>query len=385
MISKTESIILTGWRKNYVLLKIWVGIIYQLLNKYRNPLKLVKILQRINKMHKKSGVNKIAQIGNRYFLSPNFQSIPSKQFYKYVFQQANKVLGLEKLPSEQLSLAIFSVTKKCPLNCEHCCEAAILNQKEFLSDSDLETIVHKLMDYGVATYVFGGGEPMVRIKSLLKVIEITAKSSNSWIITSGFNVSTENAKKLKEAGLTGINVSVDHYDPNAHNKFRRNNNSFKWAMEALENANDAGLATAMTICVTKDFCTRENLMSYMDLAMKMKVPFVQILEPSAVGNYEGKDVLLLPKQTDILDQFYLDMKNKPEYAGYPIVLYHGYEYRRVGCLGAGIRNLYIDTDGYVHNCPMCRKTSGSILEHDVDELLSQTRNIGCSKFSEFVY
>ena len=126
-------------------------------------------------------------------------------------------------------------------------------------------------------------------------------------------------------------------------------------------------------------------MEYMQLAIKNNVPFVQFLEPSAVGNYEGKDILLLPQHIEILDQFYLDMKNDSQYASYPILLYHGYENRRVGCIGSGVRHIYVDTDGMTHNCPMCRKRSGNILTEDLKDILGNTRKIGCSKFSEFAY
>ena len=380
---KHDSGILTGIHKKWAYAKIWSGILLQLSRKYPNPLLLSKIVRRIKRTHARSGVNKISKLGDKYFLSPNFQSIPSPQFYNFVFQQVNRVLGKELVPSEQLVLGILSITKKCPLNCEHCCESAILNQKEVLSEENLISIVEKLQRAGVANFIFGGGEPMVRVKGLLKVLNQAKHNADFWIMTSGFNLSQENARKLKMAGLTGIIVSLDHYEKKSHNNFRRDKRAYDWAINAINHAQKEGLATALTICVTRNFCTRENLMKYMDLAIKLNVPFVQILEPSAVGNYKGKDVLLEAEHISILDKFYLDMKEDSKFAGYPIVLYHGYENRRVGCLSSGIRNLYIDTDGMVHNCPMCRKTSGNILNQDIQEIIENTKKVGCSKFATF--
>lgn len=380
-----KSAILIGFQRKMAFAKIWANVLYLLAKKYPNPASLAKIISRIRKMLSKSGASKIAMIGGKYFFSPNFQSIPSNQFNNYIFQQADKVLGHSDSDIEKLNLAIVSITKKCPLNCEHCCEGAILNQKEVLTDENLHTIIKKLQDSGVSNFIFGGGEPMVRVKGLLKVLNKAEKPSDFWIMTSGFNVTLENTMKLKNEGLTGINVSLDHHDKDLHNKFRRNDNAYEWALKAIQNAQEAGLATALTICVTREFCSRDNLMKYMELAIKNNVPFVQILEPSAVGNYEGKDVLLLPEQIEILDQFYIDMKNDPSYASYPILLYHGYENRRVGCIGSGVRHIYVDTDGMTHNCPMCRKRSGNILTEELSDIIGNTRKIGCSKFSEFVY
>ena len=57
------------------------------------------------------------------------------------------------------------------MNCEHCFEGAILNQKESLTLNDHQEIIAKLQASGVPMIQFGGGEPMNRLADLLTLLK----------------------------------------------------------------------------------------------------------------------------------------------------------------------------------------------------------------------
>ncbi len=106
------------------------------------------------------------------------------------------------------------------MRCEHCFEWDNLNQKESFTKEDLLNTVKLYQQQDVLQIHFSGGEPMVRIKDLLAIIEYASKKSECWVLTSGFNMTKENAGLLKEAGCKGVVVSIDHYIPEMHNLFR---------------------------------------------------------------------------------------------------------------------------------------------------------------------
>jgi MoaA/NifB/PqqE/SkfB family radical SAM enzyme len=178
-------------------------------------------------------------------------------------------------------------------------------------------------------------------------------------------------------------ISLDHYDENLHNKFRGFKKSFEWVCAAVENAIAVNLVTSLSICVTKAFVSEHNLMKYLELAKKMGVSFIQILEPKAVGHYKGMDVMLLPAHEKILQNFYLKVNYEKRYAKYPIVTYHGYHQRQVGCFGAGNRNLYVDTDGDLHACPFCQKKMGNALSRSLDDSIEKLQAVGCHGFKSY--
>jgi MoaA/NifB/PqqE/SkfB family radical SAM enzyme len=189
-------------------------------------------------------------------------------------------------------------------------------------------------------------------------------------LTSGFNFTSANAKALKDAGLTGVVISLDHYISDKHNSFRGFGNSFGQAIQAVQFAQEQQLVVALTICVTKSFISWHNLMTYAELAKKMKVVFIQLLEPKAVGHYKGKDVLLNDSELNILERFFETINFDPRYIDFPIAIYHGYHQRRVGCLSGGNRALYIDSGGYINACPFCHTKN-----FNVRDLLSEKNDL----------
>jgi MoaA/NifB/PqqE/SkfB family radical SAM enzyme len=183
----------------------------------------------------------------------------------------------------------------------------------------------------------------------MQILELLLRSaqeaSDCWVLSSGHNLTLENALRLKRSGATGVVISLDHFDAAAHNVFRGSSGAFENAMHAAKNAHAAKLITAFSVCVTRSFVTEENLMRYARLAKDCGVSFVQLLEPKPVGHYETKNVLLTKEQTALLDKFYLDINFKKQFHDYPLFIYHGYYQRKIGCMSAGNWGLYIDSAG----------------------------------------
>ena len=178
-------------------------------------------------------------------------------------------------------------------------------------------------------------------------------------------------------------ISLDHFDGELHNIFRGFKPSFAWVKEGTKNAIAADLVVTLSICPTKSFVTEENMMKYAELAKKMGVSFIQVLEPKAVGHYRGKDVKLAIEHEKVLEVFMLKLNYGKAYRDYPIVSYHGFYQRRAGCFGAGEKSLYIDTDGDIHACPFCHTKMGNALDPDIDESIAQLRSAGCHSFKKF--
>ena len=201
------------------------------------------------------------------------------------------------------------------------------------------------------------------------------------MLTSGLNMTQQNASKLKLAGLTGVVISLDHFDPKKHNAFRGFNKAYEWAETAARNSIANNLVTAFSLCATKEFVTEENLMEYARLTKAIGVSFIQLLEPKAVGHYYGKDVALRAEQEKILEEFYWKMNNHKAYRDYPIVCYHGYYQRRIGCFAAGDRNLYVDTNGDLQACPFCQSGPGNSCD-DLETSIKKIRAAGCGTYQE---
>ncbi len=370
--------IISSFRAVLVLLKIELRLLTFLIFKFKNPRIILENWRNVQKSIQQFTIDKrfhrIVKHEGKFFFNCNIPGWPQTNFFKKLLAISDP-LNVNDLSA--LGIVQIGFTKKCPLNCEHCYEGKILNQPETLTLDEHITIVKKLQDNDVSVIQFGGGEPLNRFEDLISVLKSSNNSSDFWIYSSGYGLTEERAQQLKSAGLTGVSISLDHFEPDLHNTFRRNQKSFEWAVNAIQNAQKANLLTAMSICVTNEFCSEENLFQYLYFAAKQQVAFVQLLEPRATGNYEEKDVLLTDKNQSVLELFYEKINTQNVFKNLPIVQYTGYQQRKKGCAGAGNRYIYIDTDGYVQSCPFCRNKKSHFLTGDIKRDLSELKIEGC--------
>jgi MoaA/NifB/PqqE/SkfB family radical SAM enzyme len=374
--------VITGIRTDITRIRIRVKMAELVFRRYKNPLLCLKILKTLTRHRREfSGekIRKMVRVEGKYHWDlyvPGFKSQALNNFFK---GEANRICSSgEKAP--RFTNVLVAITKKCLLKCEHCFEWDALNRKETLTLSGIRQIIRKFQERGTGQIQLMGGEPLLKMDDIVAILSSSKPETEFWIFTSGYNLTLENAEKLKQTGLTGIVISLDHFDPILHNRFRGSSNSFNWVQAAVKNSIGANLVTALSLCVTSAFVTESNLMSYADLAKKMGVSFIQILEPVATGHYTGQDITLDAGHVKLLEDFYLKMNFDKRFRKYPIICYHGYYQRKVGCFGAGNRSLYIDTDGDLHACPFCRTKMGSALSGDLDHAVDQLVKTGCHQF-----
>lgn len=380
-----SSPIIYGFTKKRVVALMWMSTFFSIVRKFPNPFHAYKVIRQMVNLKNRFTINtkiqKLSKVDGRYFLNINNNGWPAKHFSRMIEIEGKNALQKNVSSLENIRMVLIAITKKCPLNCEHCYESEELNKKETLTLQDHKNILKKFQDVGISQFQFGGGEPMTRVHDLIELLQSAKKTSDFWISTSGFNFTEENAFKLKKAGLTGIVISLDHFDPALHNTFRGYKDAYYWVEEAAKNAAKAKLVIAFSVCVTKAFCTEANLMQYIKLAKSKGASFVQLLEPRAAGNYFGKDVSLQKEHEKILEDFYFKMNNDQNYRSMPIVIYHGYRQRLIGCAGAGSRYLYVDTDGYMNSCPFCRNKTTHVLDGNTEASITELKTAGCAKFA----
>lgn len=328
-------------------------------------------------------LHKAVVVGDRTFSMIGLPGRPSAAMRTVLKNELNRIVPIPGF-TQGLLLLIIAITKKCSLQCAHCLEWEALNQKEILSVDDLLVIIRKFQERGLGTVEISGGEPLNRFHDLLEVLQKSDTGrTDFWVISSGYQLSAARAQQLKAAGLTGMTISLDHWDAAEHDRFRGLPGAFDWAVQAARNARDAGLVVGLNLVATRDFCTPEHLWHYMHLAKSLQVHFVRILEPRAVGHFalSGAPVELEERHWSVLSDFHRDIQTRRAYRDYPIVEYHGSYQRVAGCGGAGNRYLYIDTDGDFHACPFCRHKCGNAVTGSIEDgLLALKQASGCHAF-----
>lgn len=374
---------LSGPKKQWIIVRQRIFNMLEIFKIYRSPLAVLKLLKEVRTIRKNfSGSNKITkliEVDGKYYWRLNIPGWGTPHFNPFLRSELGRIKQHDG-SVKRLTNAYVAITKKCPLKCEHCFEWNNLNKPEVLGDQQLDKIIENLQQIGTSIISLTGGEPTLRVRDMERIIQKYGKNSAFWVLTSGFNFTEENAKRLKEAGLTGVVISLDHYQAEKHDQFRGFPGAFENVVKAVKYSLDNRLVTALSVCLSKETANEEFLLKYMELAKDLGVAFVQLLEPKPVGHYAGKDVNLTMEDFEVTDRFYTRMNEEADFADFPILISHGYYQRRVGCMASGNRSVYIDTDGDLQGCPFCQRKEGSMLGEDYLQTIDRMAKTGCGPY-----
>lgn len=138
----------------------------------------------------------------------------------------------------------LSVTDRCDLACVYCMpptgEEDHAERPELLSFEESARLARVLAESGIERIRFTGGEPLVR-RDVVRLVELVARStglSNLVMTTNGTRLS-ELALPLRQAGLSGVNVSIDTLDAERFRQITRGG-ELRRVLAGVHAALDAG-------------------------------------------------------------------------------------------------------------------------------------------------
>ena len=139
----------------------------------------------------------------------------------------------------------ISITDRCNLRCRYCMPDGITQvaMSEILTYEEIKKICTLAEELGIRKIKITGGEPLVRkgcvdligmIKEIPGIIQVTMTTNGVLL--------KENLKALKDAGLDGINISLDTLD---HEKYYKitGTDACDTVLEAVEASAESGIRT----------------------------------------------------------------------------------------------------------------------------------------------
>jgi cyclic pyranopterin phosphate synthase len=109
-----------------------------------------------------------------------------------------------------------SLTDRCNLRCTYCMPAEGLDwapSETILTGEELIRVIRLFVDEGVTEVRFTGGEPMLRadLEQIIEGVASLPDAPSISLTTNGIGLDSR-AQRLRDAGLTRINVSLDTLD-----------------------------------------------------------------------------------------------------------------------------------------------------------------------------
>ncbi|MEW5946275.1 MAG: radical SAM protein [bacterium] len=261
---------------------------------------------------------------------------------------------------------IFSITRKCVYRCEHCYAIQTLGSGDVTSAEELLKIAKDFQKIGVGVIAWEGGEPLLRFDDLLTLIRKTSDRSDSLLATTAFGLTREAAEKLADAGLASAIISLDHFDPDRHNAFRRNKKAFDMAVNGVRTFRECGILPSIAVCATRELMDEGGLYQYLELAKDIGAGFIQILDATPSGNYIGRDVILSKSQLEEIKEFHLKINTDPRFRDYPSIQARAFleDDENYGCC-AGNALCYVDPAGNLQPCDLLQISFGNVLDEGV--------------------
>ncbi|MGG1684993.1 GTP 3',8-cyclase MoaA [Pseudalkalibacillus sp. NRS-1564] len=202
----------------------------------------------------------------------------------------------------------ISVTDRCNFRCRYCMpeetfgpDYEFLPKTSLLQFEEITRLARLFVEMGVEKIRLTGGEPLLR-RDLDVLIGMLSqiKGLDDIALTTNASLLKKSALKLKQAGLTRVNVSLDAIHDETFGKMNGRGTKIKPVLEGIQAAADAGLQVKINMVVQKGVNDHEivPMASY----FRNSGHIVRFIEYMDVGNSNGWKFDHVMNKKDIIDQ-----------------------------------------------------------------------------------
>ncbi len=291
----------------------------------------------------------------------------------------------------------WNITSRCNLNCKHCyidANGRDTGEEGELTTAQALTLVDQIAELNPgAVLILTGGEPLLR-EDIYKII--SHASSKGLMVVLGDNgvlLNSDVAGKLKEAGLSGVGISIDSLDPEKHDTFRGRPGALAAAMNGVVVARDAGIAVQIQTTPTKDNIREIPIIA--EWANRMGAKVFNLFFLVCTGRGETMADISPDQYEDIL-KWAAEEKNsfpgmmvRPKCAPHFKRLLHQENPDNpllstyIAACRAGTHYCRVKPDGKVTACPYMEIEAGNILQNDFNEIWNNSEQLTKYRVAEY--
>ncbi len=194
-----------------------------------------------------------------------------------------------------------SVTQRCNFRCQYCMPEKPFEwtpREQLLSYEEMFKFIKISIDNGIKKIRITGGEPLVRddLDKFIKMIYNYKNDIDLALTTNGFLLKSQ-AKKLKDAGLKRVNISLDSLEKETF-WYLTKKDALQNVQEGIETALDEGMIVKLNTVMMKDINDHEIVSLYEYAKQKgVQIRFIEYME-----NENANGVLKTLPSRDILAQ-----------------------------------------------------------------------------------
>jgi len=149
-------------------------------------------------------------------------------------------------------MVAWEVTRSCNLACVHCRASAKRGPYEGELDTNrCKKLLDEIAAFSSPVIILTGGEPLLRPDIFEIVAYGDQKGMRMVMATNGTLVTEEIARKIIDAGIQRVSISIDGLNADSHDAFRRVPGAFAGTMAGIGAMKKAGLEFQINTTVTR--------------------------------------------------------------------------------------------------------------------------------------
>jgi radical SAM protein with 4Fe4S-binding SPASM domain len=187
----------------------------------------------------------------------------------------------------------WELTLTCNLRCRHCGSTAGSPREHELSTEEALSLCDQFPELLVQEVNFTGGEPLLRSDWMQIASRLADHEIKTKIITNGLSLTPEAIRRMADAGIAGVGVSLDGLE-RVHDHIRGYAGLFQNVLSGLESLMEAGIPA--TVITTANGLNIGELPEIMSLLKRIGVGQWQIQPIFPTGRSKGATELRLTEQ-----------------------------------------------------------------------------------------
>lgn len=294
------------------------------------------------------------------------------------------------MSDRRISYAVWEITLKCNLACQHCGSRAGHTRAKELSTQEALDLVKQMADVGITEVTLIGGEAFLRPDWLEIAQAINQAGMHCGMTTGGYGITLETARRMKDAGIKVVSVSVDGLEA-THDRLRGRQGSWQWAFKTMSHLKEVGIPFGCNTQINR--LSAPEFPSIYEHIRDAGVFAWQLQLTVPMGNAaDNSEILLQPYELLDVYPMIARVAQRAHQEGVQVqpgnnIGYFG-PYERLlrgrtawsfwqGC-NAGLSTLGIEADGAIKGCPSLPTsayTGGNIRDYSLRTIIEETEEL----------
>lgn len=285
-----------------------------------------------------------------------------KSFHDYV-RKNNGQIGTKQRGID------LNFNNACNLTCSYCFTNSPIGDhaKDTLDLEMVASIADQADELGIFEFDLQGGELLLRPKLLFQVLEaIQPERFYLYLTTNGYFLDKKMARRLADANVGRVSVSVDSFDEKTHDKIRGRKESWRRAMDALKNVQEVGIDPYLNITVGHYNAFSEDIEMLCQYSEDNNyTTLLNVAVPSGMWLKLEKMAEVIVNEDDKARLIELRKRHKNILRN----IWNPFDKNYEGVLGCNtVNRLYITPIGDVLVCPYVHVKIGNVYEQSLKEI-----------------